>query len=904
MNEKIVLARAEARAVLEAERIAEEERRAPELRRAAIIKRKIEILAALEKIKIEEAEKMEIYLPLKAREDFYAFCVYMDGPTADSPGFFTEGKWHLKLQAKYMQMLAEKKIMKLLMSEAPRAGKSYTVSLLHAWLIGKYPEESSMRNSYAAELAEKFSYDIRDMIQKPRYLKVFPEVRMKQDRTSINDWAITKARDSTYFCAGVGGSILGKGCKRCLPAGEMVCTNYGIMPIEKIFQSWQEDCIQVLSYDHKHDIIRYNKILDARRIISNEIIEITTESGRVLRCTENHRVWNGKAYIEAGLLRQGEKLYRPNMCVLPQGIQTSRVGSQKNIENGCYPDILFNGVRSKGLFQKDKSKALLSNLWGRSFGQTFKILFSRVQTSGNKEILYRESQKACSANHKEIAGHNVSNMWENIQTKAIDNNILLKILRGIRSLKRDRGECEPKLSRFGCKVKVKQETGICNKGQRRLEMCFMWFTKNVIDSPFRREPQKQCCEQFNNSLQNMSFDTPQITQDVITGIKRIYGSIPVYDIQVDRDTNFFASDLLVHNCATLDDPVKNIEAALSEVTSNSTWNWYTSTHMSRLESGCAELHVATRWSRKDPIGRLTEGRRLIEIEPFVYRVEGADDTVVIIIPAMINGKSFCEEIHTTEEYLAIKDITEEFIWEAEYMQNPIESKGLLFPVEELKRFTLKEIDGKRIDAVVGFTDTADEGTDFLCSPVGKKIGEFTYVTDVVFTQDPIEVTEPLVAQQIIDTGCELMKIESNSGGKGFALNVGKLIKGKSTCGVAFEPEGSNKETRILMGAGYIKSNFYFRSDYAPGSDYDNYMRWLTSYVRMGHNKHDDAPDGTTGLAAYMKLLTVRPGKKKAPVGWYSEEELRDRGYKPYEIKEFMKTMQKSWEKTETAGGVK
>ena len=57
---------------------------------------------------------------------------------------------------------------------------------------------------------------------------------------------------------------------------------------------------------------------------------------------------------------------------------------------------------------------------------------------------------------------------------------------------------------------------------------------------------------------------------------------------------------------------------------------------------------------------------------------------------------FCEEIHTTEEYLYIKSITEDFIWEAEYMQNPIESKGLTIPLEELKRFSLKEIDGKRL----------------------------------------------------------------------------------------------------------------------------------------------------------------------------------------------------------------
>jgi predicted phage terminase large subunit-like protein len=230
------------------------------------------------------------------------------------------------------------------------------------------------------------------------------------------------------------------------------------------------------------------------------------------------------------------------------------------------------------------------------------------------------------------------------------------------------------------------------------------------------------------------------------------------------------------------------------------------------------------------------------------------------------------------------------------MQNPIESKGLLFPVEELKRFTLKEIDGKSFDAIVGVTDTADEGTDYLCSPVGKKIGEYTYITDVVFTQDPIEITEPLVAQQIIDSDCEVMKIESNSGGKSFSLNVRKLIKGKSDCDIVFEPQTANKETRILMNAGYIKKNFYFRSDYTPGSDYDTFMRWLTSYIRLGKNRHDDAPDGVTMLAEYVKVLGGKRAKKKAPEGYYTPSELTDKGYTPYEIKQIMKTMPKPWEK--------
>lgn len=300
--------------------------------------------------------------------------------------------------------------------------------------------------------------------------------------------------------------------------------------------------------------------------------------------------------------------------------------------------------------------------------------------------------------------------------------------------------------------------------------------------------------------------------------------------------------------AILDDPIKNIEEALSETVIGNVWNWYTSTHLSRLETGCPEIHIATRWTRKDPIGHLTD----LESEAYKPSVK------VINIPALDEqGNSFCEEVKTTAEYHSMKKITEDFIWEAEFMQHPIEAKGLLFPIEQLKRFTMKDLATKKADGVVGFTDTADKGEDYLASPIGRKYGEYTYITDVVFTQDGVEVTEPLVAQMIIDTKCDVMRIESNNGGYGFIRNVRNLIKGKSHCSIVAENQSTNKETRMLMSAGYVKEYFYFRSDYEPGSDYDKFMRQLTSYVKMGKNKHDDAPDSITGLADYAKTKVFR-----------------------------------------------
>jgi predicted phage terminase large subunit-like protein len=453
----------------------------------------------IELIRLLELEKAE-----ECRDNFYKFCRYMH------PSFFTPDKPHLQEIAEAFQAVADGEIKKLAISEPPRAGKSFETSLWCAWMLGRKPQGSIMRNSYAADLAETFSYDIRQMVQADKYLMVFPKVKLKSDRKAINDWALDTSKRSAYFCAGVGGAITGKGC--------------------------------------------------------------------------------------------------------------------------------------------------------------------------------------------DIAG-------------------------------------------------------------------------------------------------------------------------------------------------ILDDPIKNIEEAMSETTIDKVWKWYTSTHLSRFESGCPEIHIATRWSRNDPIGKLTDE----------FSEAFDKDYTVIRIPALDEyGKSFCEAVRTTEEYHNTKRITDDFIWEAEFMQNPIESKGLLFPVEDLKRFSLKDLEGKKPDGIIGFTDTADKGDDSLCSPVGKRFGDYTYITDVVFSLDPVEITEPLVAQQIIDTKCEWMIIESNNGGRQFARNIRKLTDPKWKCSISDQNETSNKETRILMNSGYIKDYFYFRDDYEPGSDYDKFMRALTSYVKFGKNKHDDAPDGVTGLAEVMR----------------------------------------------------
>jgi len=117
------------------------------------------------------------------------------------------------------------------------------------------------------------------------------------------------------------------------------------------------------------------------------------------------------------------------------------------------------------------------------------------------------------------------------------------------------------------------------------------------------------------------------------------------------------------NIAVTDDLYTGLEQALSDTQNDRIIQWKEATHDSRFESGCKRIDIGTRWSLNDVIGRQMN--------------EGIYDKS-IVIPALVEGKSFCEDVMTTAEYLEKQKRTEESIWMAEYMQEPVDIKGRLF----------------------------------------------------------------------------------------------------------------------------------------------------------------------------------------------------------------------------------
>ncbi len=285
----------------------------------------------------------------------------------------------------------------------------------------------------------------------------------------------------------------------------------------------------------------------------------------------------------------------------------------------------------------------------------------------------------------------------------------------------------------------------------------------------------------------------------------------------------------------IDDSVKDEWDAMSPLQMDKKWSWYTSAVDSREEAGCKKLFIGTRWSKNDIVGHLEELN--------FFERDSSDN---MTIPALDeNDKSFCESVHTTQRLLDKRRITSDIIWEAEWMQQPIEAKGLLYPYDELNKFDIADVINKRPDGIVMAGDIADEGADSLCVPVGYQFGDKVYIMDVLFTTDKVEITEPLTADFIDKHKPDRIRFESNNGGKGFARAVDALTKHPKK--VIWKATTQNKETRIITKSRLVTENLYFRNDDNISKEYMAFMRELCSYSKVGKNKHDDAPDGLTML---------------------------------------------------------
>ena len=152
--------------------------------------------------------------------------------------------------------------------------------------------------------------------------------------------------------------------------------------------------------------------------------------------------------------------------------------------------------------------------------------------------------------------------------------------------------------------------------------------------------------------------------------------------------------------------------------------------------------------------------------------------------------------------------------------------------------------------IASYTDTADQGADFLASFIyGETFDNEAYILDVIYTKDGMEVTEPLLAKKLYENEVNLAHIESNNGGRGYARSVERILKDKfhsNKTKINWFHQNKNKQARILSHATWVMDHIYFPEGWR--NKWPELYTALSTYQREGKNAHDDAPDALTGIA--------------------------------------------------------
>lgn len=290
----------------------------------------------------------------------------------------------------------------------------------------------------------------------------------------------------------------------------------------------------------------------------------------------------------------------------------------------------------------------------------------------------------------------------------------------------------------------------------------------------------------------------------------------------------------------LDDIVKNADEAMNETTLENHWLWFTNTMLSRLEKNGKLVIIATRWNTKDLSGRAIEH----------YKSIGMPCKVILKRALQEDGTMLCEGVLDRAAYdLIVKTMGREIV-EANYNQNPIDLVGRLYAIgfQTYKDIPRDEQGNSLLEEICNYTDTADQGDDYLCSITYGVYRGQCYVLDVYFTKEGMEVTEPEVAKRLYEHKVNRAFHEANSGGRGFSRSVERILRDKYhwyKTYIDMFTQTRNKKARILSSATWCQNNIKFPIGWEV--NYAEFYGDIMSYQKEGKMKHDDAEDCLAGI---------------------------------------------------------
>lgn len=299
-----------------------------------------------------------------------------------------------------------------------------------------------------------------------------------------------------------------------------------------------------------------------------------------------------------------------------------------------------------------------------------------------------------------------------------------------------------------------------------------------------------------------------------------------------------------------DDLVSGIEVAMSKDRLDKLWEIYNTDLRQRKIGRCKELHISTRWSVWDVVGRL-------EME-----YGESDRARFIVTPAVDENDESNFDYpfgvgFTTQFYHEQREIMDDVNWRALYMNVPVEREGLLYSADELRRYF--ELPDGEPDAIIAVCDTKDRGADYFCMPVAYQYGPDFYIDGVICDNGNPDVVEPRLVDILVSRQVQMARFESNQAGGRIATSVQEKVKeAGGRCKITTKYTTAQKETKIIVNSPWVKEHCLFKDDSVIKRDreYRRFMQFLCGYTMAGKNKFDDVCDAMAMLSEYIQSFSL------------------------------------------------
>ena len=391
-------------------------------------------------------------------------------------------------------------------------------------------------------------------------------------------------------------------------------------------------------------------------------------------------------------------------------------------------------------------------------------------------------------------------------------------------------------------------------GKSRTLGCFVeWLLGNdpkqkIMTGSYNEMLSTTFSKSVRNTIQEAKGDEDKVVfSDIFPGvrIKRGDGAMNLWSLENGYNnylatspsgtaTGFGASLIII------DDLIKNAMEANNANVLEQHWTWFTDTMLSRIEEGGKIIVVMTRWHSEDLAGRCLTyfGDLGWNIRHINLKAKDPD-----------TGEMLCEDILSERSYNDKKRIMGADIFSANYDQEPIDIKGRLYTSLKTYEKLPQDAQGNILGVIKNYTDTADTGSDYLCSINYIEYQNEAFVINVLYTKDGMEITEPRTAEMLNVDNVNVANIESNNGGRGFGRNVERILREKYRTNkvvINMFHQSKNKEARILSNSSWVQQHIYFPWNWKDR--WPEFYDSMVKYQKEGKNAHDDAQDCVTGIA--------------------------------------------------------